>query len=554
MIILGVNGWSSRSHDSSAALIVDGEIKAFVEEERITRFKHAFGQLPHRAIQECLAIADVAATDIDELAIGWDYHKKYSQRGLPLPAESKDLAEVYLPHQVFERNPNMRISAIEHHRAHAASVVRANAIGSRTAAVLVVDGQGEDVSTSLWTYRGGALEKIQDWPVANSLGYYYEAHNRILGFDFLDSGKTMGLASYGKTILTPNPFKLDEQGFSAPFTVALATDTTDEQQAVVNAWFPQLLAAYGLDPTTGVWDLWATRKTEFTQHQKNIAYTIQQHVQEVLLHLAHYAKDKTGADVLCIAGGVGLNCPSNTAVAMSGLFDEVFVTPFASDQGVSLGAALEAADAHDAPFSPYTGREFSDDDIQATITKYALKASRQTDIASHVAQKVHDEQIVGWFQGKAEQGPRALGNRSILANPTVIGMNDRVNKLKSRELWRPLAPSMLDTEAHRIFEEPLDSPHMLQAFHVRTEFRQALPAVVHTDGSARPQTVTETDNPRYFALLTALKNLTGYGVVLNTSFNGPAEPIVYTPEEAVRMFLNTDLDGLALGNWYITKR
>lgn len=553
MIILGVNGWATRSHDASAAIIVDGSICAFVEEERLTRYKHAFGQLPHRAIQECLELAGISSADIDMVAVGWDYHQKYTQRDIPIPSEAEDLLEVYLPSDVFPRKDTLALTTMEHHRAHAASVVRASPIGARTAAVLVVDGQGEDSSTSLWKYSNGILTKVSEWPLANSLGYYFEAHNRLLGFDFLDSGKTMGLASYGKTMLNSCPFELTSEGFTAPFTLTKSTDTTDEQERVIEAWFPILKRAYGLDDSLGMFDRWATKNSSFSQHEKNIAYTAQQHVTSVMIHLAMLAKRLTGAEVLCVAGGVGLNCPSNTALALQGAFSEVFVTPFASDQGVSLGAALEAASVQDAPFTPYTGRATNDSEILSLIQRYALHGTKHTNIEEFTARHLFEGSVIGWFQGRAEQGPRALGNRSILANPMIEGINDHVNNLKGRELWRPLAPSILAEDSSVVFNEPLFSPFMLHAFHVRKEFRDIFPAIVHVDGTARPQTVSAGQNRKYHALLRAFKRHSGYGTLLNTSFNGPGEPIVYTPEEAIRMFLRTGLDALVLEDWYITR-
>ena len=458
MTILGVNGWTERSHDAAACLVVDGKIAAFIEEERPTRFKHAFDVIPHRAIQQCLEIAGLSAADIDIVATGWRYLQKYEERGLASPKNEDELIDLYLPQALFgPRNASVSLVQYEHHLAHAASIYRAQP--DKDAVVIVLDGQGEHASTTMWHGQDGELKKIMELGVAESLGYFFEAHNRILGFNYLESGKTMGLASYGK----PYPVELytkTPQGLKVPFSddLALSIDATDEQLAVIEHWKPVLQAAYKLHDDE--LETWALKSKKFSAKEKNIAATAQAVVEDAILHLATLAKKKTGAQTLCVAGGVGLNCNANMAIWNSGLFKDVQITPLASDLGVALGAALQAAADYDnqssVEFTAYLGPSYSDKTIEACARELMLDARYVEDPSLSAAQLVADGKVIGWFNGRMEAGPRALGNRSILAHPGIKGMNDTVNNVKSRELWRPLAPACLKRKWERCLKNRLD--------------------------------------------------------------------------------------------------
>lgn len=554
MNILGVNGWFTRSHDASAALISDNRLIAFIEEERLTRYKHAFEQLPHRAIDFCLREANLTVNDIDFLSIGWDYLKKYELRNIPIPLRAKKLIDLYLPRELFTRKVDPELRIVDHHRAHAAAAFQMS--GFDESAVMVLDGQGEYCSISLWLATNNELNQILTLPVHSSLGYFYEAVSVYLGFSPLSSGKTMGLSAYGKKDYPITSVVCNEDGFNfrCMSKRKFLTGKLDDQELLLGLWRKEFLRNLNYPPATGS----AGIDKRFSEEEANIALSGQTIVEKCVLHLASILKTKSKVNNLCLAGGTALNCCVNTSLITSGYFQNVHVSPIVNDAGVSLGSALHVAMTeanYKTPFewSVYSGPSYSNDQVSNTLSKYKVLHRKIDQPHKTAASMLAQGKILGWFQGKTEMGPRALGNRSILADARKADMRDKVNRIKIRELWRPFAPSVLEEDANKYFSESWNSPFMSFTYGIKPKYRQLIPAVCHIDNSSRPQTVNKSQNLQFWLLIQEFKNITGIAAVLNTSFNDSSEPIVCSPEDAVKMFLRSDLDALIIGNTLATK-
>ncbi len=555
MNIIGINGWFARSHDASACLVSDGEIIAFIEEERLTRYRHAFEQLPYRAIEYCLNKAKLSPNDVDIISIGWDYHLKYKMRNIELPPYSKDLLNLYFPRKLFNRKRDPEIEVVDHHLAHASSVYRAS--GYKNSAILVVDGQGEYCAISIWEGRNYSLEKKLTLPIDVSLGYFFEAINKALGFSYFDSGKTMGLSGYGKNPKIFHEFQLNKNDIQVNLLgkVRMKKSCLDEQEQLIGLWRDKIIKKFKFNEKDFFVD--SSLRKIFSSKEKMIALSAQKTLEKVMLHLVKIAHDIVGGDHLCIVGGVALNCNANTAIAKSKIYKHIHIVPITNDSGVSLGAALETqfnrTGIKGAKLNPFLGPEFSDMDIERALIKYKLSFKKVTNIAKVGANFIANGKIIAWFQGRLEIGPRALGNRSILADPRQKEISDRVNNIKNRELWRPFAPSVMAEYSEEFFEEKLKSPYMLYTFKIKDKYKKIIPAVCHIDGSSRPQTVTSDSNGLFWRLLNEFRKITGIPLVLNTSFNGPGEPIVCSPEDAIKMFLRAKIDILIIGNYVVEK-
>jgi carbamoyltransferase len=536
MEVLGLNGVYPRSHDSSACLISDGVIGPNVEEERFTRSKKAFDTQPHNAVTYCLTTAEVNVSELDAITYGW--------QGPELAA--RDI----LPPQ-HANNPDItaEVVQVQHHEAHAASAFYTSPF--EEAAVLVVDGQGENESTTIWRANAEGMQKLATLPIDDSLGYTYGAISRFCGLGSFGAGKVMGLAPYG----TPRYVDTIAGVYDS---IRLGEQTTHDSQDAFFGQFTEGLAKLGFqeaaqhhefDPLTK-----KVRKQPILEDvHRDMAASVQQFLEIKMLELAKEAQELTGLENLCLAGGVAMNCVTNSVVQNSGLFSEVFMQPGCEDSGIALGSALAYTKQKTPLTTPYSGPSFTNDQIAQVIQERGIHATRHDDIASVAARLVVGGELVGWFQGGLEYGPRALGNRSILANPTHAEMKDRVNAAKSREPWRPFGPSVLAEHADQLFEHPHESRYMLRSFQVRQEWQDRMAAAVHVDGSTRPQTVSTEDNPLYHELISNVHELTGTPAVLNTSFNSWDEPIVSTPGEAIRTFASTGLNSLVIGNYLIRK-
>lgn len=540
MIILGIN---SVFHDTSAALVVDGHIVAAAEEERFNRRKHgkscvAFStwELPLLSARWCLQYAGVQPSDVDVIACSYDPSLAYGLNGDITENEWEGLRTLYvsrLPHFLKTDLPGIeraRLEFVPHHVAHAASAYLA--APWRDSAVLVADGRGEHSSYLGGHVRDGSLKVLATQPLPHSLGLLYEELTMHLGFmRSSDEYKVMGLAGYGK------PRFLDDMRNAI---------TVREDGGFVVA--PIDFSRY------------APRRNEdgeFEGAHADLASSVQTRLEEVLLELARWLHDRTGARYLTMAGGVALNCVANARIAREGPYDGVWVQPASGDAGTSLGAALFASEKHGQRVHRMTtaalGREWTDDEIARRLDQAHVEYDRPNDIAQAVARILADDGVVGWFQGRSEFGPRALGHRSLLANPKYPQNLERLNNIKGREQFRPVAPMVLENRAAEIFEGQLPSPYMLFTHSVRPQWRDAIAAAVHVDGTARVQTVNAADEPLVARMLEEFDRLTGTPVVINTSFNTAGRPMVDDPRDALECFGSAPVDALAIGPFLLRR-
>ena len=543
MKILGLQGVYPRSHDASACLIdtAAGQIEGLALEESFTREKRSFDTPPNNATTFIMEQTGTTPDDLDVITVGWKYGERTAKDVLP-----SHLGSVLGKEVAFEQ--------VQHHKAHAASAFYTSPFTE--SAVLVVDGQGENESTSIWKGDENGLVQLYSEPVDRSLGYMYGAVSRFCGLGSFGAGKLMGLAPYGEPKYVSDIAEIYDR-LSLPQREG--TKPGDDLQDEYFAEFMAGLEQRGLPKATSTHEYselsHKVRKMPVLEDvHRDLAASAQVFLEQKMLELTQKAKELTGSDNLCMAGGVAMNCVTNSLIQDSGIFKELFLQPGCEDSGVSLGSALAVGQTKIPLETAYTGPSFSDDQIAAWLELRGIQAQRHEDIATAVAGLLADGKVIGWFQGGLEYGPRALGNRSIVANPGAPGMQDHVNSVKSREPWRPFGPSVLAEAADDLFVNAYPSPYMLRSFQVRPEWRDRMAAVVHVDGSTRPQTVTEAANPRYYRLIKAFHALTGLPGVLNTSFNNFDEPIVATPDDAIRTLYTSGLDGLAIGSHLIMKK
>lgn len=529
MLVLGLTGgFHYGSCDAAAALMRDGALLAAVEEERVSRVKHSFGIPPARCIKSVLDVARVSLNDVDVVVLYVDSY----------PDAVREMREHL--QLLFRHSP--RIETVGHHKTHAASSYYAS--GFDDAAVLNLDWAGDRTSTSIWKGTGGRLELVESIARPNSLGVFYTVFTHFLGFDRGDEYKVMGLASYGEPRYDLDRF-LDLSGDTYRLNLdILNTRNRSLHQSVVG----EALAGWRPELQRGRWD-------PITKEHMDLAASVQRYFERAVLSLARRAQRLTGARKLCIAGGGGLNCTANGRLVAEQIFDDVYVPPFPNDTGCAFGAAAVITHEAGSRVLPLTtshwGPGYDDEAIAADLAQVKCSARRVDNVADVAADAVVAGQLVGWFQGRMEVGPRALGARSILADRRDAQVKNRINHyVKFREDFRPLAPSVLASEAARWFDFPGQSPFM--SFTAPVRVPEALPGITHVDGTARLQTVRDGDGP-YAELLAALHARTGYGCVLNTSFNYAGQPIVCTPKEAIYTFFGTGLDLLVLGHFVLDK-
>jgi len=561
-LTLGLN--YTRMHDSSACLVRDGELVFAVAEERLSRLKHDAG-FPRLAIQACLDFAGVRAQELDDVCFGWPepgigYRhdlKCYAGGKLPLTFTNLITSTQHFLSMTHQRGGakrfvqhfgevKARFRFVDHHLAHALSAFAYS--GFEDAAVVVMDGRGAWEATSIWRGRDGRLEHVLTIPFPDSVGVFYSEFTEFLGFHRnSDEWKVMGLAPYG----SPG---VDLRAF-------MDVETRDGDRPY-RAHSGRLISRDGAEFAEMIARLGAARvaESEIEQRHKDIAYAVQEACEVAMMNVVRLAMAKTGSRNLCLAGGVALNSKANGKIVASGLIDRIFVQPAASDDGVALGAAL-------APYldgggklpnramrHAYLGPCFDDDAIEAVLRTYKLHYTRVADAAEPAADLLAEGKIIGWFQGRMEFGPRALGARSILADPRDPEMNAKVNNaVKFREWWRPFAPSLQKEIAGEYLESATDSPFMILTAQVRPEKRAVIPSVTHVDGSARPQTVEKEINPLYWRLIDGFGRRTGVPVIMNTSFNLRGEAIVNTPTDAIRTFFSSGMDYLVMGNFVVEK-
>jgi len=541
--ILGISGnFYRQSADAAAVLLRDGELIAGAEEERFIRIKHAPSQLPEEAIRFCLTTAGLRIGDIDVLAFPQTTWRDLD-RNLPEFFEFR-----------FGGRPKA-IEYIDHHLAHAASAYRVS--GFNDAMILTADWSGDGAALTLAGGHNGKITQLKRFaPPRHSLGIYYALITQYLGFHkWEDEYKVMGLASYGRPTIDFSWLLRDsdeDAGFELDqrFINENALQKYPAMHGLQQPCFsPELVKRLGPARLPG---------TDITDRHKDIAASAQYRLEEIAQRLVQRLHRQTGYRNLCIAGGVGLNCSMNGALLALDCIDELFVPPVSSDAGIALGAALEVAARRGLSIPTLEhaswGPEYSNERIQRILDRSKFSYRRSDDIEGETARALADNKIVGWFQGRMEFGPRALGNRSILADPRQPDMRDRINYyVKFREDFRPLAPSMLAEAAADYIERPNPCPFMTMTFTVREDKRSIIPAVTHVDGTCRAQTVTESANPKYYRLIKRFAELTGVPVVLNTSLNVKGDPVAMKPEDAIATFFATGLDFLAIGDFVVTK-
>jgi len=554
MLVLGVNGFYKGLHDPAAALYRDGVLVVAIEEERCIREKHAFDHIPHEAIALCFQEAGINACDLDALAIGWEMdHLIAYSTGIPLiPISKETIREIYLPTSRYPETlkESFTITHLPHHQAHANESFFAS--GFEEAAILVIDGSSEYEGISLFHgSKQKGINKITAWPFEKSLGIFYQALTLACGFYPFQEGKVMGLASYESLSFTiPNAFDPKH-----PRPITWRPDQRECEEDVIKQWLEVFRSFKGIPESFTPFN-W-----EDAHAQKCLATSGQAWLEEALIALIEEALKQLNLSHIVITGGVGLNCVANAkAAAHFKGRATLFISHAPSDMGVALGAAqhhffTQGIMPSVKPSDVYSGVRYDSASIKKTIEAYdeVLDVYETPQIEAESAKRLYRGEIGGWFQGRMEFGPRALGNRSILASPLIKGVQKRLNRIKAREAWRPFAPSIKYEAVHDYFEADADSPYMSFAYRGKAS-ALAIPEALHVDHTARVQTVKETMNPRYWRLLDAFEALSGVPMLLNTSFNIGPEPIVASPEDAIRSFIASELDFLVIEEMILCRR
>jgi carbamoyltransferase len=559
MNILGINCFS---HDTSACLLTDGRIAAFAEEERFVREKHT-KRFPANAIDYCLSEGGVSLGDVEHVAFMYrpllDYSRALRDFFLTFPFGTKRLAvqtafDAILAYRAFNFKTKYGYKGdlvfVGHHDAHAASAYYPS--GFDEAAVLSIDRGGDYLSTLMCRGKGDRLKRLKIIRNPHSVGALYTAVTEYLGFRANSGeGKVMGLAPYGNLDLLDEFRKIVKLEPAGEFKLDLSYFRWDATSIAVNDKFTRIFGP-PREP-----------EGELTARHENIARALQEVTEETALHLAAHLHEMTGSSRLCVGGGVGLNSVMNSRLARELPFEEVYIQPAANDAGTALGAPLWVHHMKlGLPRScgvphAYLGPGYTDQQIEDSIKKRKVAYARVGDPARYAAAALAAGKIVGWFQGRMEMGPRALGNRSILADPRGRDMKDRLNhEVKQREGFRPFAPSVLSEAGEDYFGGYRESPFMLLVLPVRQAVKSRIPAVVHVDGTGRLQTLNGSGDlcpDSYRRLVEEFRDLTGVPVVLNTSFNVRGEPIVMSPDDALNCFYATGIDTLVIGDFALEK-
>lgn len=569
MIVLGLSPYTN----PAACLFVGGRLTAFAEEERFTRVKGSHHRFPGESLKYCLAQAGLSLDEVDLLAIPYDapyyplgFLKQVAGAFLrggsgggggllrgastvlgkafhnSAPFLKARLREGLRAHGIAGRLP--KVEFVNHHLSHAASACAFS--GFDSALALVVDGSGANCCTALYDYEKGALKLLEEHELPHSLGWFYAGVTEFLGFaPYQDEGRTMGLAPYGK---------------SAPALREKLAKVLTLEAGGYRVDPSYLLAgrhSRGVHFSDRLVDLFGEPRgaaAPLLERHQDLAWEAQDLLETAVKSLVRAAVSRYGKTKVCVAGGVGLNCKMNGALLEGTGAKDVFVFPAANDAGACVGAAwLRAGAAPERLEHAYYGPEFSAGQVKAALDEVRMPYTEPGALPEEAARLLARGCAVGWFQGRMEFGPRALGHRSILANPLAAGIKDRLNaKVKFREAWRPFCPSVLDESRGRYMSKGAASPFMTVAHRLRPGLER-LASIAHVDGSMRPQTVTRESNPDYHALLSAFGRLTGEDILLNTSLNVMGEPICHSPRDALRCFSASGLDALAIGPFLLEK-
>lgn len=570
MIIVGINAYHA---DSSAAIFKDGEMIAAIEEERFKRVKHWAG-FPELAIEFCLEEAGIDYAEVDYWAIGRDPHAKFFRKLIYLVKNAggsiaaiknrlnnakkvsslgEELSRVSgLPKHTFKG----KIRQVEHHRSHIASAFYAS--GFEEAACLSIDGSGDFSTTMIGVGKGNEIKILDSVDFPHSVGIFYTAFTQLLGFPhYGDEYKVMGMAPYGKPIYTDllnDVIRLTNDGlfqlnlsYFRKGTSGVISYGDDNVPVVAPLFSGKMVKTFGK----------VRQKDEpLTQEHKDLAASVQKKTENVIFHILDHLKKETGLENVCIAGGVAQNSVANGKILTQTGFKRVYIPPAGHDAGISMGAALYTIHqtlkepSRRKILSAYTGSWFTNLEVRELLKKKSIEYTQLPDaiLFEKIVDCLEGGGVVGWFSGRAEFGPRALGGRSIIADPRRMDAKEILNlKIKRRESFRPFAPSILKEYVEEYFELVDEVPFMEKVFPIKMEKRKLIPAVTHVDGTGRLQTVDKEISPRYYGLIEAFRKRTGIPILLNTSFN-ENEPIVNTPEEALDCYLRTSMDMLVIEN------
>lgn len=606
MNVIGINGFGQ---NASACLLRDGKLEAFVENERFTRFKGKDPSFPVESVKYCLRSCRLSPSDVHFVAYGWDTAKYpwgmmahlvrskmvtspfskplnssfHRMDGIKISSIAMDaLATIFrfLPEKVrsdillglrasgfIGRLPE--IIFVPHHLSHAYSAYYCS--GFDRACILTMDGSGEEICTQIALGNNEKIKVIEQYSIPDSLGWFYAAITEYLGFiPDEHEGKLMGLAAYGESRRDKNPWiepfqdliKLTTHGYKVnPYYIKYGSHTfgkkyTDAFVRFITSHNSKAVPLYLGDRVEVNGQI---IHAYFQEHYIDIAWATQHLLETTAIHLANTMMSKLDVDKVCLAGGVALNCKMNGEILSKSNCKEIFVQPAASDAGAALGAAMYVAQQGGDCISQqlthtYYGPEYTNCEIEHVLKRSNLKYHATDNPSREAAELMAKGEPIAWFQGRMEFGPRALGNRSILANPLKQGIRDFINsEVKSRELWRPLCPSMLNEVKEKYLCNPKSSPFMIIAHRINNKYIEDLNEIVHVDGTIRPQTVTEQDNPMYYELIKRFGEITGHSVVLNTSYNGKGEPVVCSPDDAIKSFSVMALKTAFIGNYRVSK-
>ena len=560
MVIVGVTYMASAN--TGACIIVDGKLIAFAEEERFIRVKHAPSYYPLHSINYCLDVAGLTIDQVDYIAVGHSEVRTHSEIWKDPHFKNQgeivdfvdgnhdyfydvlngwvinDLNQYKLPKLYWGIDTIDKVKFYPHNDCHAASAVIPSKFGPTN--YLSADGFGDNNSGVYGFFDGEEFHQYGYIHPFRTIGGFYSYVTEFLGFQQHSAeGKTMGLACYGNvdTNLLPEFSEVNEKGIKECLT-----------------------KEYGkyFDSIRDTQIFHKIREDVLSETAMNLAATAQHYFEEYIFSYAEYLYNQTGNTNLAVAGGCMLNCTTNGKLLQKDYVDKLFIQPASADSGTALGAAIlcykeMVGEWPDIDFNTaYWGSEFTDEEIRRTLNENGLEY-RRIEPSSEIAKLINENKVIGYFNGRAEVGPRALCHRSILANPTIAENLDRVNVIKNREFWRPLAPVMMEEYFHKIVEAKHKSPFMLMACEVKEDWRDKIPATTHVDNSCRPQSINRSQNQVIHSALSKFKEMSGVPVFMNTSFNVAGEPLVDSPQDAINTFLNCGLDALILGNYCVIK-
>jgi len=575
MNILGINAYHG---DTSAALVQDGKLIAAVEQERFNRIK-CTSAFPVDAIRYCLDAANIDPTDLDHIAIGRNPKPSAYRKAVYTLSSRPDFA--IIRDSLFRMTKTLslkqeianafnydvgdlraKVHNIEHHLAHCASTFLVS--GFDESAIMSVDGFGDFASLMLAVGKGRDIEILKRVWFPHSLGLFYTAMTQYCGFlKYGDEGKLMGLAGLGKPSYVDALRELIPLKPKGSFELNLDYFRHNTEQVYMN-WegdVPKLEIVFS-QKLVDQFGPPREPNTELSPHYLDMAFSAQAVLEEVFFHALEFLYEEVKIPKLCLVGGVALNSVANGKVLPQTPFQDIYIQPAAGDAGLSVGAAYYVYNSIlDNPrnftmASAYTGPEYSDEELISELDKYELAYTYldNDEICKQTAQLMTERYVIGWYQGRLEFGPRALGNRSIIVDPRWPDMKDILNsRIKHRESFRPFAPSILEEKTGEWFDQDYPDPFMLKVYQIRPEKMESIPAVAHVDGTGRLQTVSKDINPKYWQLIKEFEKLTGVPIILNTSFN-ENEPIVNTPAEAIDCFSRTRMDYLVLGNYLVSKK